>query len=249
MTLRLIFFCLSLLLLAPSAQADTNYAAPDLENIAHTLVRFNVIDLSDDVLIDDYAMLTDCGLYTHFFRDDFKWNDVRKAIRESVRINIATFPTTYHYDTSVQLDRYDFKYKDFRFKERATIKGVNSFILYEDTSYACDKHSPVFIPMIFRGILDQPVTIEGLPIGAEDAQALLHRMDEAKNTDHVIYVRFHLRVVNINPLQSINKFDGKPHYTQDPKLMNDQIKMDMRLDGVNFYEDRDMTRLLYSYRI
>jgi len=239
--------CICFFLIALPARAES-YAETTFDNLAHTLVRFNVFDIKDDSLIDDYAMITDCDLFKAFYKDDFKWNQVRKAIRESIRLNIATYPIAYYYTTTVRLDRYNFKFKNFGFDDSATIRGINVFQFFQGTNFKCDKFSPKNIPVTYRAFLDQPVSIDDLPIGEEDARDLLHRMDGVGNTKHTIYAKFLLRVVNIDPLRQFDKFDGKEHFTQSMSRMDEEIHLDVRLDAVNFYEDQEMTRLLYSYR-
>src|SRR6185503_12208850 len=120
MILRLALFVTCLLVALP-ARAGT-YTTITFSNLVKTMVRFNALSLKDDDLLEEYAMITDCDLFKYFYPDDFKWNQVKAAIRESVNMNVATFPTEYQYDTKVQLARYDFRLKSFRFSDRATIR-------------------------------------------------------------------------------------------------------------------------------
>ena len=71
MILRLTVFIFCLFF-AASAHAE-DYAKITLQNFLQTLVRFNAIDVNDDVLLDDYALVTDCDLIENFYENDFRW--------------------------------------------------------------------------------------------------------------------------------------------------------------------------------
>jgi hypothetical protein len=244
MTFLLFFFCL---FLALPARAD-NYVDPTFADIVRTLVRFNAIDLQDDDLIDEYAMVTDCNLFTHFYPNDFKWNEVRAAIRKSVSLNIATFPTRYHFDIKIQLDRYDFKQKNFRFTDSSAIHNVNPFLFVSKPDYKCGKNLLKYLPTDYHAVLDAPVSITGLPFAESDADPLLHRMDASGNTNHAIYARFRLRVTDAEFLHRVNPPDGKPYYAQNNQKSGHNMLLGVHLDVVDFYEDENMTKLIYSYK-
>jgi len=239
----ILLFCL---LAAAPAHADS-YTKPTWPNLVRTLVRFNALNLGDDRLLDEYAIITECDLYKNFYRDDFKWNEVRQAIRQSVKMNIATFPTDYGYVTQLQLGRYDFHENLYRFTDKTTIKNVNSVLIYKVEGSPCDGVEIKLIPVVFRGILDTPFYFEGLPLASKDAEALLKQMKDDNNTDHIVYTSFNLRVVYIEPLRK-GKVNGEDQeYTQaggDRRT----ARLDMQLDSIDFYEDPAMTKLIYHYQ-
>jgi hypothetical protein len=247
---RLGFF-LACLLLATPAWAD-DYAEPTLENMVKALARFGAIDIKDDLMIDDYAIISACDLYTQFYDNDFKWSEVRTAIRESVNANIASYPTSFYYDATVQLARYDFKSSLFRFTERSTVTGVNSFVFTfsgGDGAY-CDGHTVKYLPTNYTLVAAEPITISGLPFAENDANDLLSRMKEDGNNNRVIYARFNLRIAYIEPLRKSHLGAGKPQFVQNSMARtNRTMRIDVRLDSVDFFEDDDRTRLIYSYRL
>lgn len=238
----------ALVFFAGTARAD-EYAKPSLDNFAKTLVRFGAIDIKDDALLDEYAMVTDCGLVKYFFTDDFKWNHVRAAIRESIRMNIGTFPTVFSYVTKLQLDRYDFQERLFRFTEKTTIHNVNSlsFEKENNSTYSCGSHTVKYIPISYRAVFDVPFTIPGLPMSEDDAKALLKRLKNANNLDRIIYVRFNLRVAYIEPLHKALASEQAGYWQSGMSGGNRVMRLDTRLDSVEFYEDENMTKMVYSY--
>jgi Domain of unknown function (DUF4852) len=99
---------LALLVVALPAQASV-YMRPTYDNLIKTLVRYGSLELTDDQVLDEYAMVTDCDLYKAFFGNDFKWGQVRDSMRESVQLNITKFPNSYVYEDKLALDHYDFQ--------------------------------------------------------------------------------------------------------------------------------------------
>ena len=131
-----LFFLLALLLFAGPAFAS-DYVDTNWQNLTRALVRFNAIKLDDPLIMDDYALITECGLYNQWYKDEFKWSDVRKAIMDSVRNNIATFPMNFHYDVRLQLDRYDFNRKMFLISNNTALRNINALDMYSATGPTC----------------------------------------------------------------------------------------------------------------
>jgi hypothetical protein len=232
--------------LASPARAE-DYVKPDWPSLVKTLVRFNALDISDDRLLDEYAMITECDLYKSFYRDDFKWNQVRNAMRQSIKMNVATFPTSYRYETQLQLDRYDFHDKIYRLTDKSVIHNVNAFEIYSVSGSPCAGIDIVNIPHAFRAVLDTPLYFEGLPLAQADAEALLNRM-KIDNPDRIVYTRFNLRVVYIESLRPpATGVTNKP-LVQSNAQGSQSARLDVRLDSIEFYEDPAMTKLIYRFQ-
>jgi len=240
---------LVLLLGTSTAQAE-EYMDPSWPNLMRTMVRFNALDLSDAALLDEYTIITECNLYKAFYRDDFKWHQVHDAMLKSVQMNLPTFPTAYHYDVNLQFDRYDFNAGVYRLTEKTTLSNVNTFVFYSVTGTSCGTADVKFMPRIFRAVLSAPFYLDGLPLSQTDAQALLKQMESDKNTDHIVYARFNLRVVYIEPLRKEKKADQDimTHYVQSDSLGAGIVRFDVRLESVNFYEDPENTKLIYQFQ-
>ncbi|HUY68880.1 MAG TPA: DUF4852 domain-containing protein [Alphaproteobacteria bacterium] len=245
--LGLLLLCL---LLALPARAD-DYAAPTLANLAHTLVRFGAFDLTDDNLLDQYAMITDCDIYQRFYGNDFQWQRVRKLIRQDIKLNIGSYPIDYGYDAEMQLDRYDFRQHVFHFTPKTVVGSVNAITIYQtEDAPTCGTAKIADLPHIYRAVFDVPVTLEGLPLAPADAQALLKQMDKDKNRDRIVYAQFNLRIVYIEPIHRVATGGGAPvKYLQAGQTVDTHgIQFAARLDSVDFYEDPARTRLIYTYK-
>ena len=233
-------------LVAGKARAD-EYAKPTWADLTRTLVRFSALNLADQNILDEYSIITECDLYKAFYRDDFKWKQVQQAVLQSARNHIAGFPTEYHYDSKFHLDRYDFKDKIFRFTQTSLIKNVNAFVIYTVEGTGCGTADVKSIPRSFRAVLADALTINGLQMPEKDGQALLKQMNEENNTDRTVYGRFYLRITYIEPLVRYASADNV-QYHQSNKQLDGAVRLDARLDAVDFYADPEMTRLLYHYQ-
>ncbi|MFA4995088.1 MAG: DUF4852 domain-containing protein [Bdellovibrionales bacterium] len=246
------FLCLVLLafsLFTGRAQAQ-EYSQISWINLIHTLVRFNALNLLDQNLLDEYAIISECDLYKKYYQNDFKWNQVRQAIRESVSMNVATYPTNYQHDLTMRLGRFDFEGKIFRFDEKSSLHGVNTFALLAVDGTGCGGAKVEYIPRVFRAILSSPIFLEGLPLSEEDAQALLTRMEKNQNPERIIFLRYNFRTVYVEPLRKIEErrdMGQKAHYAQTNAGSQKEVKFDMQLDSVGFYEDPQRTKLIYQY--
>ena len=250
MRLRAAFLLFLLLpFLAGPVRAD-DYEPASWPNLLRTMIRFNALDLSDTRILDEYGMITECRLYNSFYKDDFKWHQVRDAMQNSIKINLASFPTSYRYDLTMQLDRYDFAAKLFRFKEKSTIRNVNTFVIYTVEGGGCGSTDIKFTPRSFHAVISTPISMEGIPLAEKDAEALLKHMGEQQNDKRLVYARFNLRVLYIAPwkeafLDIKDKSSGR--YQQSDALPNFAVRLDARLDTISFYEDPERTKLIFQY--
>jgi hypothetical protein len=241
---------MALLCLTVPAQAD-NYTAPTRTSLLQTLIRFKALTLGNDALLDEYAMIAECDLYQTFYRDDFKWHKIRSALVDSMRANVAIYPTAYKFNANAQLDRYNFDKKLYMFNPHSSPDRVNVLQIYKaDNGDQCGDAKAETLPSSFVVVLDAPVALTGIPLAQSDAQALLRRMDESGNSNHVLYSQFRMHITYIEPLKFNEGADsnrGHMMIFQGDKVGGDRIKLDAHLDAIAFYSDEAMTQLIYEY--
>jgi len=226
------------------------YVSPTWPSLLRTMIRFGAIDItSDPFLLDEYAVATECELYEAFYPNDFKWQQVRRALKESIQKNVATYPVAYYHTSKVQLGRYDFDQKLFRFTKKTTLKGVNAIYVYAVSGLGCGVAETKFLPRSFRAVLSSVLYLEGLPLPERDARALVARMEEDGNKDRIIYVRFNVHIVYIEPFMKIEDpaDSANVHYSQPSSHVSKEVRLDARLDSIVFYEDKKMTKSIYTY--
>ena len=234
-----------------SARAESVvYTEPTWVSLLHTLAGFKALDFAnDEALIDEYAMIAHCDWFTLARNDEFKWRKMRKGLLALVESNAANHNATYSYKTALQLGTYDFDEHMFRFADDSGIKGVYALQMYSDHSTDCNKHLPTHFPHTFRAVLRYPVSVAGLPISDEAGEALLHRMIANGNKKRFVYAHFEIKITRIEPLiKHMKEVKGQQisYYTQG-KFLADTVQLDAELNSIKFYEDEDMTRLLYTY--
>ena len=108
-----------------------------------------------------------------------------------------------------------------------------------------------YIPRTYRAVLSSPLYLEGLPLTDKDAQDLLARMEKDENLGRIIYARFNLRTVYVEPLRKTAGKDAggaDDVYIQSKAPDKSTARLDVQLDSIGFYEDPQMTKLIYLYQ-
>lgn len=241
--LAVIAICI--MLLAGSAWAE-QYIIPSDRAILQTMLRFGALDINTDVVIDDYAKLAECDLYTVFHENEFKWDKIRKGLRNKIRQEASTYPTNYMIKGFVSLDRYDFKNKIFLMSEGSSILNVNAFkIMVFNNSY-CQKPLKV-LPRDYLATIDTRINIPGFIMSEADAQAMLDRFNKANNKARQIVVKFNIQIIDV-PLVRIDRSNVAAQY--DPKTfvgLSPNIVLSAKLNSVEFYEEPEMKRRISIY--
>jgi hypothetical protein len=246
--LKRIVFLVILLFATSPAYADI-YARPTWDNLLKTLVRYGALDLSENKILDEYAVVTDCDVYKAFSGNDFKWNRVRDDIRDSVAMNLAKFPASYAYQDKIALDHYDFNQQLFLFNDKNPLQKVNAFFLYRTDGYTCDNMHMNYLPRAFRAVLDESASLPGLPLTQRSADDLLRRMAANDNTQRLIYVRFNLHVNYVGRVsKNLDTGNTDPMYVQAGAQNGAPVLLNSQVDSIDFYEDERYRKLLYSYQ-
>ena len=235
---------------AAADPSGDEYADVTWPNLARTLVRFNAINIEDPVILNEYSIITACDLYQVYYQDDFKWHKVLQAVLASAKMNIATYPVSYRYLIKVQLGRYDFAAKVFRFNALTKLDNANTFELYSAGNKSCGVGGVKSLPHNFRVVLASPIFLDGIPLSEKDAQTMFRRMKDDGNSDRILYSRLNLRIVYIEPLrEETNGVEsGVPaRYVQSNSNASSDIRLDARLDSIQFYTNKEMTHLVYEY--
>lgn len=230
-----------------SARAD-GFAKTTTANLIKTFIRFGALNIHDDNVINDYALLNECKVYKYFIHDDFRWHDVQTAIRQAIRQDVAVYPTAYNYDASLLLDRYDFKNNIYRFVIENGRQAINTFHLSTLNEESCGDVHLTAMPQEFNFVLDRSIQFPGIPLGEDQARDLLHDMEKSGNTQRKVYVRFKLKIVYIQPLlqkDTSNQPGGKLIYRQSDGSLSGRL--DSRLDSIEFYQDEARTKLIMKY--
>ncbi len=250
MILSMLRFLLILMMLITAVPAHADiYAQPTWGNLIKTLVRYGALDLTDNKILDEYAIVTDCDIYKAFSANDFRWNQIRDQMRDSVKINLTKFPASYVYEDKLALDHYDFDQQMYRFSDKNPLQKVNAFFLYRSNGLTCGDMRINYLPKAFRAILDESVSLPGLPLTQKSADALLRRMDANNNAARMIFVRFNLHINYIGKVdKNADTMTVDKSYVQAGAAHDAPVVLNAQVDTIDFFEDEHYHKLLYSYQ-
>lgn len=231
----------------PRADAADEYLQATPALLIQTLLRFGALDINNDVIIDDYAKVVECDLFSVFREDDFKWNKIREGLRSKIRSEAVTYPSTYTIRGYVKLDRYDFDTKMFKLNADSPILGVNAFRLQDIPQKSCNESIKV-VPMQYVAVIENRINIPGFIMSESDAEALLGRLLKENNRSRQILAKFNLRIVDVPKAKIdfslISSWYDKSRYVGKSQSIN----MAAKLDSIEFFEDEAMRRRLFVYR-
>lgn len=231
----------------PHRAVADDYVAPTETALVQTLLRFGALDINNDVIIDDYAKIVECDLYSTFKQDDFKWNKIREGLRNKIRSEAVTYPVNFHVKGYISLDRYDFNTRTFRISPTAPLIGVNAFRMMDSNGSYCGAIVKA-IPTSYIASLEGRISIPGFIMSEGDAQSLLARLNRSGNMKRQIVAKSNLKITNIPKVSidfaNINAWYDTTSYVGKRR----QLIMDAKLDSVEFFEDQEMRRRIFVYR-
>lgn len=235
-----------LLLVNPAHLRAEEFMKPTLLSLMQTMFRFGALDVNNDVVVDDYAKVAECDLYTAFHMDDFRWQKIRAGLRSKIRDEVVTYPTNYYVSGYMHLDRYDFENKLFKLSSDEVRSGFNSFTLGDSYDSICGSKLKILPPTYFA-VLESQIHVPGFVMDEADADALLSRMNETGNVDRQVMARFNLRVVFIDkaPVDYSKMDDWYKGSVWVGKVR--ELHMNSRLESIEFFEDKSMTKRIYVY--
>ncbi|MCL2474017.1 MAG: DUF4852 domain-containing protein [Alphaproteobacteria bacterium] len=238
---------------AASVSEDENqgeYFEISLQNVIDAMFKFNALDVEDRDIIQDYAFITECDLVRAFLPDDFKWEQVLDAVKVHIKANRENYPSRFKYHGTIKLGRYDVRSGIFYFSEDTTIDGINSIRLVTvNNDLICEKEKLRVFPKIFRAVFPAYIHLEGLPMTDKEAKILVNRMDRVDNKKRVLFVTYNMSISYVVPFVKETDFFGsiKPRYIQGKNNSAKDVRLNAKLDSIQFFEDPDRTRLLYTY--
>lgn len=237
------------------------YAEPTMANILNTLVRHRAVSINDDSFIDAYARTTNCPLYLEKFIDEFKWEKERANIRKKILKEADYFPVAFKYETQIPLGRYDFKKKIYPFGFSGGSRATNTFVVEAGQPVDCRSNRDEGIPFKYKFVLNETVRLDGLALTEKQGKDLFYRMEKGDNINHIVYVRFNMRVKYIATLatrdemskavlaaRENNKKESISQIGVMQSRLSDNAIIDAELDSIQYYEDKAMTKPIYTYR-
>jgi hypothetical protein len=184
-----------------STQALQSYVQPSYINLARSLWALNAHSLTNDLAVDDFLMISECGLYKRFYNNEFEWKKIREATRDYLSKNKNTFPRHFEYIQPLMLDRYDFSLKGFRLMPGSVFVSSDRLEMAKNlkSEVACKGMSYGYIdgyPSDMMIILKQPFKLDFVRVNEDLAQEYLKIISEREirlNEGRPAYIRFRVR--------------------------------------------------------
>lgn len=230
---------LLVLLLAASVSGPAHaqiYGELSYATVSKTMLRFNAYNLARAEVLEDYLKINECEAYKKVYYDDFAMKTLRDTVQKTAISNATSFPDAYYFKAPMKLDRYDFTARMFRLSEKSKLYNINSFALVNmhDSDVCVIGEKLQALPKSIGAVLDQPVTLEGLPISEERAQKLITDMNASGNRERQIYARFNLMVTFAPPITDLPA--GSVRYNMDAQLLT-----------IEFFEDPEFTKPIWIF--
>lgn len=221
-------------------EAIRTYIKPSYTNLAKTLWSLNVHNLADDVAVDNFLKITECGLYSRFYKNEFEWQKIRDATRDYLKKYKGNFPRRYEYVQPLLLDRYDFAIKGFRLMPDSVFQTSDRLEMSRKMQYtrACSEVSFDDIkgyPDGMMVILKQPFAFSFVRVNDDLAQEYLKIISD-KGMDitggRPAYIRFRIK---------IDRYVGETYVSQDKYAI-----LGGALETIEVFADRDLMFKLYE---
>lgn len=221
-------------------EALRTYVQPSYTNMAKSLWALNVPSLDDDRAIDNFLKITECGLYSRFFTNEFEWKKIRDATRDYLKKYKNTFPRRYEYVQPLLLDRYDFALKGFRLMPDSAFVTSSRLEMVKKMQYTgtCDDVSYDSVPGYPNAMmimLKQPFSLSFVRINEDLAQEYLKILTDRQidiTKGRPAYIRFRVR------------FD---RYVNSEFIGQDEYAIfGGTLETIEVFADRDLMFKLYE---
>ena len=217
---------------AAGAQAQAPVPTPvpaTLENLVNAAIRVGAITLDDDRMVDDYARIAHCDLFTRLSGDEFTWRDVRKAIRQSVAQNKASFPVSFYLFRTETFGQYDFSSHTLPLTGTAIMRRtayLEMLRLDPAQNKICNSSLQV-LPGTFVAVLDKPLQMDAILL-KEDLAARVIRIFDKNPAGRIAYGRYLVSLHNgsIDNLRGDRRIDFAAH------LDNIEFAVDPSFEGI-----------------
>lgn len=243
MYLRL--FCLSLTFLAvfPAFAADekapVTYADAEINNVSELLFAKGILKTSDPAAIEEYIRIHHCGIYEQYSRDDFSWARIREAQARTLELALPDLPQGIRVVSSLALDQYDMTTNSFLIKPAQQMDAAGSILAMRlemgNINPCPDIQFSSFVPRVhplsLMVKLEKPVTLKGLSMKRDTADALIAAMNKSGNLKRNVVLTMDIRITGVDPL-----------------AMTDPLRRSVlgKLDYIRVYDGLDRKNLIFK---
>ena len=175
------------------------YTVPSPEMIGGLVFAYNYYDIRDNDVIDDYAKLFACDIFTVAYEDDFKWNQIRESLRKdaTLRQEKRDYNMRFIMEGTIMLGRYDFQEKTFPVLEEKKLQNLGVFDFQIRNDNVCDGQQLTTIPLDYEIRVRNSITIKDLKVSKENAKKIIDHALKLKTKSRFVHIRFYITIENI----------------------------------------------------
>lgn len=223
------------------------YINPTLENLAQLYWKLGVFDINDDVAIDNYLRIRECGIFTDFFNDEFEWFEIREAARKKLKVEASGYPDKYKFVMPVFLGAYDQERGGFDIINNSGFPNLKriEFISPYISDEVCN--TIVNVPDYEKNILlilDKPLDYTFVKMDDHVAQAyILRKKYEAEQQiEENVRVKRFTRQAYVRLRMTMAEYQGNVKGLNIDRL----AVLYGHLDGIDVFDDPEQKLLLTS---
>lgn len=215
------------------SQQPMVFKRASLQNLSQSFIKLTGVDLSDDRLIDDFAVINHCSIYRQYFKDEFSWRQAREAFRRVIQRELESYPENIYVLGGMSLGRYDFERKAFMLPDENKFDRTGQF-RFSDRSFSCQGADIKQLPMAYTFRLTNPITLDRIELPEEKAFAITRLMEQERNNTRKVYLTFFMRIKD---------------FTTQGGSGNTDLRAIVRatLISMRVYLDRERKILIYEY--
>lgn len=169
------------------------YKRASLQNLSQSFIKLTGVDLNDDRLIDDFAIINHCDIYRKYYGDEFSWRQAREAFRRVIQRELESYPENVYLLGSLTLGRYDFDRKAFMLEDQNKFERTGVFRFF-DRTFNCQGSVVAQLPLTYHFRLTNPITLDRIEVSEDKAFTITRIMEQENNRDRKVYVSFFIRI-------------------------------------------------------
>ncbi len=224
----------------------SDYVKPTIKNLANLYWKMGANDLRNPQYLDNYLKITECGIYSRFYHNEFEWQNIRDATKEILRESVDSIPQKFFFKTELQLQRYDFGKQEFPIHEEDKFIGVRRLQMSNNDSRAeiCfERYDLEGFPKNAILNLEKPLNLISIYVPRDRAQKFIDgsvsKYQDMTNKQQMFYYQ---RPVYIHFYLTTSAF-SRMYYSNRGKYYGEFIG---RVDRIEIYTDTRGEDLLWA---
>ncbi len=216
------------------------YEPVRVDDVAGLFWKYGVHTYDDVTALNQFLLLKNCVIYDDYFSNDFLWQRIVQSQVREIDYFKDTYKSRFVIPDVVSLARFDFQESVFYLTNDSAFRnmGFITFFNPDTVDMNCDIYRHIHelkkypINNIYAK-LENPVTMQYVPIKREDAQRLIDDLSTKSEKDRVMYSRVYINIIGVSKVSLKGSF-------------SDQVEFLARMERIEIYEDIENKKLLYQ---